>query len=123
VEDYERLGTEPGACHHCHTGRCPVGITTQDPELMKRLDVDAAADRVFNFLASMTMEMQMIARACGHNDVHHLEPEDMRALTLESSMITEIPLAGTDFVLTPDAIAARVAAIVAGSPNGSSPHH
>jgi glutamate synthase domain-containing protein 2 len=122
VEDYRRLGTEPGACHHCHTGRCPVGITTQDPELMMRLDVDAAADRVFNFLASMTMEMQMIARACGHNDVHHLEPEDMRALTLESSMITGIPLAGTDFVLTPDAIAARVAAIVAGSPNGSSPH-
>jgi methylamine---glutamate N-methyltransferase subunit C len=122
VEDYERLGTEPGACHHCHTGRCPVGITTQDPELIKRLDVDAAADRVFNFLASMTMEMQMIARACGHNDVHHLEPEDLRALTLESSMITEIPLAGTDFVLTPDAIAARVGAIVAGSPNGSSPH-
>src|SRR2546425_5601866 len=110
VEDYEKLGTEPHFCHHCHTGRCPVGITTQDPELMKRLDVDEAADRVFNFLASMTMEMQMIARACGHNDVHHLEPEDMRALTLESSIITEIPLAGTDFVLTPDAIAARVAA-------------
>ena len=34
VEDYEKLGTEPGACHHCHTGRCPVGITTQDPELI-----------------------------------------------------------------------------------------
>ena len=46
----------------------------------------------------------------------------MRALSLESSMITEIPLAGTDFVLTPDAIAARVAGLLAGSPNGSSPH-
>jgi glutamate synthase domain-containing protein 2 len=113
VEDYRALGTEPGACHHCHTGRCPVGITTQDPELMTRLNVDEAADRVFNFLASMTMEMQMIARACGHNDVHHLEPEDMRALTFESSMITGIPLAGTDFVLTPDAIAASVAARLA----------
>ena len=89
---------------------------------MKRLDVDEAADRVFNFLASMTMEMQMIARACGHNDVHHLEPEDMRALTLESSMITGIPLAGTDFVLTPDAIAARVKGLLAGSQNGSSRH-
>ena len=37
VEDYHALGTEPGYCHHCHTGRCPVGITTQDPELMERL--------------------------------------------------------------------------------------
>src|SRR5207302_7993643 len=59
VDDYRALGVEPGACHHCHTGRCPVGITTQDPDLMKRLDLGAAADRVFNFLASMTMEMQM----------------------------------------------------------------
>src|SRR4029077_6248047 len=32
-EDYHALGTAPGACHHCHTGRCPVGITTQDSEL------------------------------------------------------------------------------------------
>ena len=79
---------------------------------MKRLDVGEAADRVFNFLASMTMEMQMMARACGHNDVHHLEAEDMRALTLEASIITGIPLAGTDFVLTPDAIAERVAALL-----------
>jgi glutamate synthase domain-containing protein 2 len=49
-EDYEKLGTAPGHCHHCHTGRCPVGITTQDPELMARLDPDEAADRVANFL-------------------------------------------------------------------------
>ena len=48
VEDYERLGTRPGACHHCHTGMCPVGITTQDPELESRLDLDAAAERVAN---------------------------------------------------------------------------
>ena len=32
-----RSATEPGACHHCHTGRCPVGITTQDPDLTARL--------------------------------------------------------------------------------------
>jgi glutamate synthase domain-containing protein 2 len=115
VEDYEKLGTEPGFCHHCHTGRCPVGITTQDPELMERLEIDSAADRVFNLLQSMTMEMQMIARACGKNDVHDLEAEDMRSLTLEGSMITGIPLAGTDFVLTPDAIAERVAARLGGS--------
>ena len=109
-EDYEALGVEPGFCHHCHTGRCPVGITTQDPELMKRLEVGEAADRVFNFLQSMTMELQMMARACGKNDVHDLEAEDMRALTLECSLITGIPLAGTDFTLTPEAIAERVAA-------------
>jgi len=94
VEDYHRLGTEPYHCHHCHTGRCPVGITTQDPELMARLEIDAAADRVANFLNAMTLEIQMLARACGKADVHNLEAEDMRALTVEAALITGIPLVG-----------------------------
>lgn len=93
-EDYEELGTAPGQCHHCHTGRCPVGITTQNPELMARLDPEEAAERVVHFLNAMTLEVQMIARACGKANVHDLEPEDMRALTLESALITGIPLVG-----------------------------
>jgi len=95
VEDYQKLGAEPHHCHHCHTGRCPVGITTQDPELMKRLDIDEGAERVTNLLRAMTLEIQMLARACGKSDIHHLEPEDMAALSLEASMICGIPLAGT----------------------------
>ncbi|MBI4531673.1 MAG: FMN-binding glutamate synthase family protein [Candidatus Latescibacteria bacterium] len=98
VEDYHKLGTEPYSCHHCHTGLCPVGITTQDPELMKRLDIDEAAERVANLLHAMTLEIQMLARACGKSDVHDLEPEDLRALTLEASMITGVPLVGTNRV-------------------------
>ena len=95
LDDYHALGTEPGYCHHCHTGRCPVGVTTQDPELMRRLDIDRGAERVANLLRVMTQEMQMLARACGKSDVHHLEPEDMAALSLEASAICRIPLAGT----------------------------
>jgi methylamine---glutamate N-methyltransferase subunit C len=97
-EDYLRIGAAPGRCHHCHTGRCPVGITTQDPELMARLDVDEAAERVANFFRAVTSEIQILARACGKSDVHHLEPEDLRALTLEASMIAGVPLAGTNRV-------------------------
>jgi glutamate synthase domain-containing protein 2 len=98
VEDYHAIGAAPYACHHCHTGRCPVGITTQDPDLMARLEVDAAADRIANFFHALTSEVQILARACGKSDVHHLEPEDLRALTLEASMITGLPLAGTNRV-------------------------
>lgn len=112
IEDYRALGVEPGYCHHCHTGRCPVGITTQDPELEARLVVEEAAERVFNFLQAMTMEIQMIARACGKADVHHLEPEDLRALTIEASAITGIPLAGTETAFSPEAIAHRVAELL-----------
>jgi glutamate synthase domain-containing protein 2 len=98
TEDYIALGTEPGACHHCHTGRCPVGITTQDPDLMSRLPIDDAADRVSNFLTAMTLEVQMIARACGKDDVHDLDPDDLSALTIEAAAITGIPLVGTHWV-------------------------
>ena len=98
VEDYHKIGAAPYSCHHCHTGRCPVGITTQDPELSARLDVDAGAERVANFFHALTSEMQILARACGKSSVHHLEPEDLRALSLEASLITGLPLAGTSRV-------------------------
>jgi glutamate synthase domain-containing protein 2 len=98
LEDYAALGTAPGSCHHCHTGRCPVGVTTQDPELMARLPIDEAAQRIANFLTAMTLEVQMIARACGKADIHDLDPDDLRALTIEAAAITRIPLVGTHWV-------------------------
>lgn len=98
IEDYHAIGAAPYACHHCHTGRCPVGITTQDPELMKRLDIDTATERVANWFHAVASEVQILARACGKRDVHDLEPEDLRALTLEASLITGLPLAGTNVV-------------------------
>ena len=99
VTDYEgTVGVPAGQCYHCHTGRCPVGITTQDPELRKRLHVDEAAQRVFNFLHTLTLEVQMLARACGKTSVHNLEPEDLAALTVEASAMARVPLAGTDYI-------------------------
>ena len=97
VTDYEgTVGVPAGQCYHCHTGRCPVGITTQDPELRKRLDVDEAANRVYNFLHTLTLEVQMLARACGKTNVHNLEPEDLAALTIEAAAMARVPLAGTE---------------------------
>lgn len=98
INDYERLGTRPGACHHCHTGLCPVGITTQDPELESRLNLEEAAERVTNYLNALTLEVQLISRACGKRDIHNLEPEDLRALTLDASAMTGIPLVGSNKV-------------------------
>ena len=94
--DYENeIGVEAGYCYHCHTGRCPVGVATQDPILRARLNPDAAAERVYNFLHTLTIECQMMARACGKTNVHSLEPEDLAALTMEASAMAMVPLAGT----------------------------
>ncbi|MBV9521380.1 MAG: FMN-binding glutamate synthase family protein [Alphaproteobacteria bacterium] len=97
-EDYRALGTAPGYCHHCQTGRCPVGITTQDPELEKRLNIEEGARQVRNFLTTLTLETQTLARACGKSHVLNLEPEDLAALTVEAAAMAGIPLAGTDWI-------------------------
>ncbi|GIT28375.1 MAG: FMN-binding glutamate synthase family protein [Planctomycetaceae bacterium] len=97
-DDYQQLGTAPGFCHHCQTGRCPVGITTQDERLEQRLLPEKAAEWVRNYLQVVNMEVTTLARACGKSDVHHLEREDLAALTVEAAAMARIPLAGTSWV-------------------------
>ncbi len=96
LDSYKALNTSPGACHHCHTGLCPVGVATQDPELEKRMDVAAGAERVARYLTAMTMEVTALAKACGKSTVHNLESEDLRALSLEASAFTGVKMAGID---------------------------
>ncbi|HEY1988231.1 MAG TPA: FMN-binding glutamate synthase family protein [Acidimicrobiales bacterium] len=98
TDGYQLLGTSPGHCAHCHTGQCPVGITTQDPILEDRLDPGLGATAVANYLRALTMEVTALARACGKSDVHHLEPEDLAALTIEAAAMAQVPLAGTDWI-------------------------
>jgi glutamate synthase domain-containing protein 2 len=96
--DYTRLETAPGYCHHCHTGRCPVGITTQIPELEARMTPEWGARRLKNYLQVLTMELTTLARACGKSNVHHLEREDLVALTIEAAAMAKVPLAGTNWI-------------------------
>ena len=98
AEDYAELGTAPGYCHHCHTGRCPVGITTQDPKLEARLQPEQGARWLRNYLSTMVLELQTLARACGKTHVLNLEPEDLTALTIEAAAMAKVPLAGTDWI-------------------------
>ncbi|MEH6830157.1 FMN-binding glutamate synthase family protein [Sulfitobacter sp.] len=95
--EYNALGTTAGAYDDWHEGRDPAGITTQDPELMKRFDPIEGGRRLNNYLKVMTLEAQTIARACGKSHLHNLEPEDLCALTLEAAAMAKIPLAGTDW--------------------------
>ncbi|MEP3675929.1 FMN-binding glutamate synthase family protein [Sulfitobacter sp.] len=95
--EYNALGTTAGAYDDWHEGRDPAGITTQDPELMKRFDPIEGGRRLNNYLKVMTLEAQTIARACGKNHLHNLEPEDLCALTMEAAAMAKIPLAGTDW--------------------------
>jgi glutamate synthase domain-containing protein 2 len=97
-DEYRKLHTTAGAYDDWHEGRDPAGITTQDPELSKRLDPVIAGRRLANYLKVMTLEVQTIARAAGHNHVHNLEPEDLCALTIEAAAMARVPLAGTNWI-------------------------
>lgn len=78
----------------CHTGKCPVGITTQDPELRARLNVDLSAKRLENFLRVTTDELRAFARLAGHDDVHDLSTADLRTTNTEIAQYTPIAHVG-----------------------------
>ena len=96
--EYQELGTTAGAYDDWHQGNDPAGITTQDPELMARLDPIEAGRRLKNYLKVLTLEAQTIARACGKNNLRNLEPEDLCALTIEAAAMAGVPLAGTSWI-------------------------
>ncbi len=96
--EYNAIGATAGAYDDWHEGKDPAGITTQDPALAARLDPVAAGRRLANYLSVLTMETQIIARACGKSHVHNLEPEDLVALTVEAAAMARVPLAGTNWI-------------------------
>lgn len=75
----------------CGSGMCPVGIATQDPKLRSRLKVDAAAQRVANFLHVSLEELKTFVRITGHSDLHDLSVEDLCTVSREISEFTNIP--------------------------------
>ncbi|MDK2778471.1 MAG: FMN-binding glutamate synthase family protein [Pseudomonadota bacterium] len=96
--EYRKIGSAAGFYDDYQEGKDPAGISTQDPELSKRLDPVVAGHRLANYLRVLTMEAQTLARACGKNDLRNLEPEDLVALTVESAAMARVPLAGTSWI-------------------------
>ena len=97
-DEYKEIGSAAGFWDDYQAGNDPAGITTQDPELAKRLDPILGGRRLANYVNVLTLELQTLARACGKSHVHNLEPEDMVALTMEAAAMAGVPLAGTDWI-------------------------
>ncbi|MFM8900244.1 MAG: FMN-binding glutamate synthase family protein, partial [Burkholderiales bacterium] len=49
----------------CHTGHCPTGVTTQDPERQKALVVPSKADRVYQFHEQTLLALRELVQAAG----------------------------------------------------------
>ncbi|UCE42397.1 MAG: alpha-hydroxy-acid oxidizing protein [Candidatus Aminicenantes bacterium] len=74
----------------CDTGRCPKGITTQDPELRARLNIEGAAKGLENYLKASIEELEDFARLTGNDDVHKLAMGDLCTTNSEISDHTDI---------------------------------
>lgn len=75
----------------CHTGKCPVGVATQDENLRKNLNISNGTKRVYNFLKTSNDELKMFGRITGHKDIHDLTVKDLVTTNHEISDYTNIP--------------------------------
>lgn len=77
-----------------------MGITTQKPELRKKLvrgkGVDEAVKWISNFINAVTKEVAQITGALGYNSIKDLNREDLRAITLEAAAMASVKLAGLE---------------------------
>ncbi len=77
-------------CRLCYLGKCPRGITTQEPELRKKLNIEEAVQKVSGFIKNCTEEIKMIAGSCGENNIHNLNKGHLRALNSEMAKIAKL---------------------------------
>ena len=78
----------------CNSNDCPAGVATQKPELRARLDVEAASHRLATFFGASTELMQVMARACGHDDLGKLSKTDLATWDDRMAKLTGVQYAG-----------------------------
>ncbi len=61
------FGDEYNRCNICNTGKCPRGITTQDPKLYRRLDSDKVAERLVEVFRAANVELKKIFAPMGRS--------------------------------------------------------
>jgi glutamate synthase domain-containing protein 2/nitrite reductase/ring-hydroxylating ferredoxin subunit len=78
----------------CHTNNCPVGIATQKPHLVSRLIVEQSATRLHNFFDASVDLMKILARACGHQHLNQLSPDDLVTWKADMARLSGVAYGG-----------------------------
>ncbi|GAM57298.1 glutamate synthase (NADPH) large chain [Vibrio ishigakensis] len=82
------------AARMCNTNNCPAGIATQKKDLRQRLNVDKASNQLKNFFEASTELMQVMARACGHNDLGQFNQKDLATWNRDMAHLSGIRFSG-----------------------------
>ncbi len=63
------VGNEQGRCNACNTGKCPTGICTQNPRLVKRLDIDKGAQKIVDYVLAFDSELRKLMAPIGNSSL------------------------------------------------------
>ncbi len=82
------------AMRACHTNNCPVGIATQKPHLVARLQAEKSARQLSNFFEASVELMAVMARACGHDHLSKFNQDDLTTWKQEMAALSGVAFGG-----------------------------
>ncbi|VAW93217.1 Glutamate synthase [NADPH] large chain [hydrothermal vent metagenome] len=82
------------AARMCNTNNCPAGIATQKEELRKKLNIEKSSKQLYNFFNASVELMQVMARACGHDDLRKLNKNDLATWHREMTHLSGVAYSG-----------------------------
>ncbi|MCK5128406.1 MAG: CDGSH iron-sulfur domain-containing protein [Clostridiales bacterium] len=74
----------------CYTGKCPVGIATQDEELRRLFSHEDSIKGFQNFYNATTHELEILAKSMGKDNVHKLNISDIFTTSDDVAKYTDI---------------------------------
>ena len=82
------------AARMCNTNNCPAGIATQKEELRKKLNIENSSVQLHNFFSASVELMQVMARACGHDDLKKFNQDDIATWNKQMAELSGIAFSG-----------------------------
>ncbi|VAW56987.1 Glutamate synthase [NADPH] large chain, partial [hydrothermal vent metagenome] len=82
------------AARMCNTNNCPAGIATQREELRRKLNVEKSANQLCNFFNASAELMQVMARACGHDNLIKFNKNDLATWHREMAWLSGVAYSG-----------------------------
>ena len=82
------------AARMCNTNNCPTGIATQKEALRQRLNIEKSSKQLHNFFNASVELMQVMARACGHNDFSQFNQKDLATWHREMALLSGVKYSG-----------------------------
>ncbi len=79
------------SCMQCSVGNCVVGMATQEPEHVKRYEIEKRAEGMHRFLEAFRWQMASITHALGCSDFRQLSRDSLVAVTPEAAFLTRLP--------------------------------